>query len=548
MDNFVEKLNIFELRKESIKDAEITFDEMAALRVIRPGCKFDDPVWYTTDEYSNVGIHFDFDRFSYDRCYHNYFHLNYDEFIYFIKSYLMTRFGTNALNTMRAFVLDMRHIVKTDIDKVANATEELKLNVPFLVADFLSMVPEMDDYKGLDTALEKYRQRAEDDLPNQRQLAEFDSYLLFDKLLTDYWAAELSDADRLFYYPLYLWWQVTAVIPQRPREFILTERDCLSQNDDGSYQLKLRKNKLKGSGRSVSYVIQDDYETMELRIPESLGHEIERYIEMTDECEDTDLGTLFVTEPHFRRWGLQKPRSNRYFTYACLRTVLRVFYHEVIQGIYGLTVYYRYEPEHLRRGDICYIQLGDTRHIALINAMKQGGTPAAAAFLAGHDNINDASHYYSNISTLTRCRTYTKHELLVGTTESKYELITPNYFPDRGEGCLLSDGGKCYSDKYIQQDFADCLQAVGDDGELGMCTCCTYYRPPGLAYFTSDDIYKRKLMDDCIALERAVNLVRSERGGLEEIGQAVLRLSASSTSYEKFLEEKNYGKKKADRR
>ena len=547
---FIERQNLFELKKESIDNAEISFDEFAALKVIRPECNFDDPVWYTTDEYSNIGIHFTFDEDSYDKYYRDYFHLSFEDFLRYLKSYLTTLFGKNALNTMRSFVLDMRHLIATDVDEVANATTKLSLATPSLVSDFLSLLPEpFVDYKDLDQALDTYCARAFDNRNlNQRTLADIDSYFLFDSILKDFWSAELSDDDRLFYYPLYLWWNITAVIPQRPREFILTERDCLTRNTDGSFMLRLRKNKLKGSDRPVSYNISDDYEVMSLRIPEKIGLEIERYIDMTEEYESTDLDTLFVSEPHYKKWGQKKHRDSRYFTYTNLRTVVRVFYHEVIREIYGLQVYYRYEPEHLKQGDICYIQLGDTRHIALINMMQQGGTPAAAMFLAGHDNINDASHYYSNITALTRCKTYCKHNLLVGSSSPQFQIIPPNYFPDRSEGVLLSDGGKCYSEKYKVGDFSDCYLVSGPDGEIGKCTSCTpYYRPPGLSYFDSEDMYKRDIMDDCTALERAVSLVRREKGGIEEIGEAVLRLSASSESYSRFLEEREAnGQKKTD--
>ena len=36
---------------------------------------------------------------------------------------------------------------------------------------------------------------------------------LFNDILNDYWVKSLSDEERLFYYPLYLWWQITAVVP-----------------------------------------------------------------------------------------------------------------------------------------------------------------------------------------------------------------------------------------------------------------------------------------------------------------------------------------------
>lgn len=62
---------------------------------------------------------------------------------------------------------------------------------------------------------------------NQRELADFDSYFEFDDIIKDYWNSDISPEDRFFYYPLYIWWILTAVIPLRPREFLLTERDCI---------------------------------------------------------------------------------------------------------------------------------------------------------------------------------------------------------------------------------------------------------------------------------------------------------------------------------
>ena len=56
----------------------------------------------------------------------------------------------------------------------------------------------------------------------QRSLAQFDSYFLFNDILSDFWKRDISNDTRLFYYPIYLWWRITAIIPLRPKEFILT--------------------------------------------------------------------------------------------------------------------------------------------------------------------------------------------------------------------------------------------------------------------------------------------------------------------------------------
>ena len=58
----------------------------------------------------------------------------------------------------------------------------------------------------------------------------------------------------------YLWWKITGVIPLRPREFLLTSRNCLCKDRD-EYFLTLRRNNLKGSSSSkiVKYKIEEDY-------------------------------------------------------------------------------------------------------------------------------------------------------------------------------------------------------------------------------------------------------------------------------------------------
>ena len=89
----------------------------------------------------------------------------------------------------------------------------------------------------------------------KRKLAQFQSYFLFNDILNDYWVKPLSDEERLFYYPLYLWWQITAVVPLRPREFLLTQRNCLTEKD-GKYYLTLRRNNLKEKTREYPIKFQ----------------------------------------------------------------------------------------------------------------------------------------------------------------------------------------------------------------------------------------------------------------------------------------------------
>ena len=52
------------------------------------------------------------------------------------------------------------------------------------------------------------------------------------------------------------------------------------------------------------------------------------------------------------------------------------------------------------------INLGDTRHLAMINLMLSGGSPVICRELAGHEDIDISSNYYSNLSTIVESAVY----------------------------------------------------------------------------------------------------------------------------------------------
>ena len=330
---------------------------------------------------------------------------------------------------------------------------------------------------------------------------------------------------------------ITGVIPQRPREFLLTERDCLSTDENGDYYLNLRRNQLKGSNRKIAYNLDEDYLTVRYKIPISLGKEIKRYITATNGFENTDIDTLFKSDFHYRKWGHKKHSNSRFLTYANMNTILRYFYKEVICERYGLRIKGEHTGGHLADGEIGYIHLGDTRHIALINIIQEGGTPLTAMLLAGHSDMNTASHYYSNLANLIECKTYRKYRSYI-CGETQYRISTGTMMPKAREYQPLSNGGGCYSEHFKSGSIVDCMSAIGEQGEIGYCPACQYYRKGGTSYFGSDDIYKRQVKDDCTALGDAITIVRQGKGCVEDIGEALLKLRASSVSYENYLMEK----------
>lgn len=539
---FYSNLNFIDLDSLSVDAAKEKFLEFQNAGVIKNNCTFADKKWFTTNEYANIGLYFDINVFSY-RKYEPVFNLTYDHFIDYVKAYCISIFGKNVLTSIEYTLLDLKHLIDKDYEEICGEMSDLRLYSVNRVSDFLTMLVTDDNAEIMDKILSSLDSYADihygtHNNYNQRELADFDSYFEFNDIIKDYWQSNISKEDRFFYYPLYIWWTLTAVIPLRPREFLLTERDCIYKDSDGKYNLKLRRNQLKGGvNGELSYKIADAYFTKPIPIPDYLGELIENYIEETNKYESTEINTLFVTDPHYKKWKHSKHSDSRFLTYVNMNTILKYFFMEIVHGKYGYTIIYDNEDVNHDNKEIRYIHLGDTRHIAFINLMQEGATPVTAMLLGGHTNIEMASHYYSNITTFIECKTYRQYRKQIS-GDVEYKLSHFNKIPAVGESKPLSDGGVCYSPEYHNGSFSDCINVSGPNGEIGYCPDCTFYRKHNISYFSGDDIYKKHIKEDCKALFLAIQSVMEGKGNPENINEAILKLNSSNYSYKAYLQEK----------
>jgi len=529
--------------ENSIKSAKEIFRHYKEKGVIL-NTDFDDVRWQLHDEYSNVGIRFDFPKLGYKRHLEPIFGILFSDFVLYQKTYIVHTLGDRVLSTLQKIANDTKKFIKNYQDAVLDRQFDYK--VPYHLIEFLSMLPCIDEEKRDEILFcleELIEINYEDYTQNRRSLSQFQSYFLFDRLLNQFWTLSLDRNLRLFYFPLYLWWQITGVIPLRPREFLLTPRNCLVQGKDGP-QLKLRRNKLKGSGGKVNYTISEDYIEVIYSIPAALHKEIENYLEMTEYNESNNLDTLFRTEYHYQKFGHPKHVNSRYYTYANLSCCLRIFYQEVIADSMHHHVIKGKRSGDCMLGDddIEYIYLGDTRHIAMINIIAQGGTPTIAMLLAGHSNIDISSHYYANLNSMIECRTYMKYKALL--EENSEYILGRNYYSITSTSLdssyvELEGTGRCYSSLFAISDVSDCKKTVGPNGEIGYCYTCPYYRKNGLSYFVDDvDLYKSKLDKELHLFLQCLEKYRKNVGLQEDVKSAFLRLEASSSQYESYYMQK----------
>ena len=155
-------------------------------------------------------------KFRYKRFYEQVFQLSFDDFLTYLKSFLVLSMEHHVLISLQTFLRDIKRLIKETSWDIDFNVQHIKIYNPSICIDFLSTLPCLEDneltqlIEQLDELLTVSYQL---NTKKQRKLAQFQSYFLFNDILNDYWVKPLSDEERLFYYPLYLWWQITAVVP-----------------------------------------------------------------------------------------------------------------------------------------------------------------------------------------------------------------------------------------------------------------------------------------------------------------------------------------------
>jgi hypothetical protein len=437
-----------------------------------------------------------------------------------VKAYIALNLGQISLTTLQNVSRALNKIAGMTCETAAASTEYMNH-----IVDFLQIMPGGNEER--DYVIESLEERIESSKSKQhknkqRQLADFKAYLGFHDTLEEFW--RIADKkQKLFYFPLYFWWNLTAILPLRPTEFLLIPRDCLHTNN-GEYILTVRRTKLKGGIERIGYRIAEDYNLKEYTISNALAIELCAYLEATAGMQGTALDTLFLQKLHFSYMNKSPMQSSRYYTYACMNTCLRYFYHEIINA---------------GGKEISRIKLGDTRHIAMTNLIISGGSPVICRELAGHYNIKVSAHYYTNISNLVECVTYEKWRKETGSSAkfrgaNKYPVFIP-------ENMYRVNSGYCDALSVKDGKIDECLKISSGQGHIGECACCGHYWPDKqgirLAFYDEKD-GKRQVDADSRYLIQMIELVRRGIGYSEDIGAALLRLQRSSTHYSKCLWEK----------
>lgn len=499
-EGFTKLLLFHELDEGTKRNAEKRFMEYKSRGVIQKGTFYDEE-WVLYDEVKRRHIRFAVAEGKIqewtgctDDCYLNY-----------VRAYIVLLLGMLTVNTIAEISKSLVRLGTASFDE-ASSWDVYTSHV----LHFLEMIPDSPGYIG--PVMERIEENRTLDGwgKKSRKLAGFRYFLRFERMVESFW--KTADEDRkAYFFPIYLWWRLTSILPLRATEFLLLPRDCVHQEKE-KWILTVRRTRLKKGMLRVGYTIDSDFSLHRYEIPEWMAEEILSYKNQSSKNGTHSQDTLF--EPASKT-------SLGYMTYDQMRRKLVEFRKEV-------------------SGDPDYpVNLGDTRHLAMISLILSGGSPVVCRELAGHESIDISSNYYANLSSVIESAVYERYREHKGTIslEGSIKLRLDGY-----SGMVRVKDGSCDFNAVADGDISECMKSYGSSGRFGDCRNCIHFYPDkgGLRLVMQKE-FREKVDEDGIFLMEMIEQVRRGNGEQEDIRSALLRLQNSSAAYRKILEREQGG-------
>lgn len=220
-----------------------------------------------------------------------------------------------------------------------------------------------------------------------RELPAFEDIMIFDDIVNDYFHNSPIE-ETLEYYPIMLWWLLTNILPMRPTDFLLLEKDCLEYNENyaSPYRITIPRTKNKSNSPGV------DLRMDSIEIDEKAYSFIKSAIRKLDKI-NSESKYLFPVELLWEYRKSKYSKKNERINRRDFDLLKKHFYEKVVEGIYG-------------QDDLERIKSGDTRHFAIINMALQGFNMLSIARMAGHDEIKSQYSYYSHAEHFAQSYVY----------------------------------------------------------------------------------------------------------------------------------------------
>lgn len=465
---------------------------------------FDNTIWLMDDEYEKIRLRFEFDELKYAKEFKNRDIYTFEQFINSVKSYMVfsvTKYSISSLNICLTSLIKYAEVTDYFNKEKSKNIDINKLEITQLrfIEGYLNFI-EFDGVEYYRDLIEEHieynlsvcyeKNNNKDKKSSRRDLADFQSIFLFNKIIEDFWKyGDSKDKDK--YLILYIWWKISNIIPLRLKEFCITPYDCIEVYGD-KYYIKLRRSKIKGNkgNNTITYKIDEDYSLNKYNTTKEIYDLISKYKQITEPYRDNNnlLICYSTYRVHFvgKKYNYEEvSHINNSFRRETLSTLLKRFFIEIIQGKYnyniveyndfvlqriatlddeGNAIEMGFKP--LEDKEITMFRTGDIRHCAIINMVLNDINPILVKDIVDHENINTTFHYFGNIDELVRCISYIKYKELCKNKPSIEKSkgnrsinVSANQIFNQLEEVksVEVDYGRCSSKNFINGKLNDCM-------------------------------------------------------------------------------------------
>lgn len=460
---------IYEINDNEKKVALSKFDYMKKIGAIEG--EFEEDVWVINNEANSININFWFNELAVHK--QNYF--SYREFVNYVKYYICLTFGDRTILLYARIVTNIRNAVnQTDcFTKMPQNTKCLREDG---VRDFIELIPWADETMMIEPVYKEY--------DAARTLAEYQSYFKFGDIIEDFWTTSTAE-EKEYFYPLYLWWHITMILPLRVTEFSVIPKDCLSYKNNRWF-LTVRRTAIKGKNDvSKRYKIETDFKKYTYEITKEIADLINEYKNILEKYVPAELDSLFsdLTFLITRKRLFSDAKIRNIYSHLRIRhfsIILNDFYKYYVVDKAHYKILTKKDAERtdengciisLSEDEIVMINLGDTRHIALQNLLLNGCNYLIAKEVSGHETINMIYHYAGNLKNLVKCKAYSLYQQSKKNDITKLETIrAEDVLLEKNMVYIETDTGRCYSKNMVEnQDVSDCYKVGGD------CAACRFF-------------------------------------------------------------------------
>lgn len=527
--------DIVGLTKQDAIDARNLFDQYKKRGIILNET-FDDDIWILTNEVHRERFDFSLGKDLYSAKAAKEIGCSYRNFCVAVRVYAVHNLNYSLTTVQARISAIMQFARSVEVPSTDSAAK--------VVADFLELLPGDTPLRNRVSA--RAFCRTVQTGASSRNLVDYISYFRFSHYLNQFWSQATSD-EKLLYFPIFLWWSLTSILPLRVTEFLLIPRDCIVRRDD-SWLIRIRRTKLKNRNGQAAHSIASDYEILEYPILDDLAKEIKAYIDATEDEYASNIDTIFSKQTQWRLTNLTREITTNY-TVSNLNHLLDRFYSEILQTKFNLNLVD--QDSQPGTNEINRIRLGDTRHIAIINLLVSGSSLVACKELSRHFDIYSAQNYYSNVTSFLKALHF---EYLAPTPS---ETTLPQYTPLPESHALIPDirtattipEGYCASKRYKSGDYSDCALAVNSHGHIGTCSHCKYLIPNKASFMDYSYQADVELKKACALIYEILNSYRTNSETLPDMEGILNNLQTAASQYLRLsvlerqivLEGGNYG-------